>query len=207
VVEAGCTKGAAEVVGEAFVVTEHDAFDDSLPLTTQPQRHGACEPAADGVGVPAKAAAPADDSPNPNVEDDVDPLMSKPRGLVEPVARSERLAHRRDGRQDRTLRGRASDRELEQNGLRQAHRSEPRHARRDSEGEAPVTSRPGDDDRRDVGVPGERRENASIERTEAIGTPPPPSGQQRGGHDGESQRRSCGRGRHHCGDGAARNPR
>src|SRR5207248_1267517 len=79
VIEARCAEALSELVRQAAVVTEHDAFEDGGTLTVEPARDGAAEPAAQAVGNTAESAATSYLLPRIEPKDRVDAKPLEPR--------------------------------------------------------------------------------------------------------------------------------
>src|SRR5512133_2466566 len=114
-----------------------------------------------------------DDVPLIHVQDDMDAVTPQPGALVEAVARSARLLHDREDREDGALGRRPSAAELEQDRL--VHRAAREHGRdrRRPNLEVPATRRRRDDDTRPASLADGCDERAAIQLVEAHASPPP----------------------------------
>ena len=101
----------------ACVVAEHDPFEDRAAFSRETGRDRRGEPAAQAVGEAADASAPADLLPLVDVQDDVHAVAAQPGALVEPVLGPARRPDDGEHLEDRALRRRAAERELELNAL------------------------------------------------------------------------------------------
>jgi hypothetical protein len=112
VIEARSSEPLAEALGETLVLAEDYADQDRPSLTADGRREGAVEPLADPIREAAQPAAVADDPPLVAVEHDVDAVTTQPGSLVEAARGSARERDHAKDLEDRSLRGRAPEREL-----------------------------------------------------------------------------------------------
>ena len=119
-VEPRCLEGAAEVGVDAFVCPEHDADDESLPLTRRPEGEPVGNRRAQPVADATDPAPPADDVPgSARVQDHVDPTPLEPCSLIESGLGPSRGDRARPELEHGALRRRAPGRELEQHPFAQ----------------------------------------------------------------------------------------
>src|SRR5581483_8682309 len=126
VIEPGGSEPLTQLVRETLVDPEHDALDKRPALAPQPAGRRAREPRAQPVGEAADSAAAPDLPPVVHAQNDVYAVTAEPRPLVEPVRRSARKRDDAEDVEDRTLRGRSSERQLEQDLFMDPERPEPR---------------------------------------------------------------------------------
>jgi hypothetical protein len=165
-----------------LILAKEDPFEDRAPFSREPGCDATREPAADAVGVAADSAAPADDPP-------VAPLVEPPRG-------GPRQAQPCAERDDRSLRGRAADRELEEHLLAERESAEPAEPGGDAQVELTASRRACDDRQRFSGLTHTRQEHARVERIQACAAPTPAAEEQSDGEQGDTLKRlGCERGR------------
>ena len=85
-----------QLVGEAAVFTEDDAFEDSFPLAAQAPRDRSSQPPAERIGNASEPTAMPDDVPAVDPQNDMDTVASQP-GVSAVIASSEILAENRFG--------------------------------------------------------------------------------------------------------------
>ena len=211
VVEPGRLEVVPELVGEPFVLAQHDPRKHGSSLAVEPDRDRPRDVRAQPIGDAADPSATTDDAPVAAAKDDVDSAPRKPASLVEAVLRTAR--GRYDGAQgeDGALRRRASERQLEQDALAHRASTELAHLRGHSECEARSSHRAGHGRRERRRTSQLRLQHAAVEGLQTGTTPPPADEGQRDrtrghactarGHRGRSpdhDRRDddCGRPRH-----------
>ena len=172
-VEPGGLEAVAELVGEPFVLAQHDPREQRPPLPVQPRGDRTRDVRAKSIGDAADASAPADDAPVAAVEHDVNATAGEPAALVEPVFGAARSVDLRPEGEDGALRRRAADGQLEQDALVERAAAEPAHLGGYAQREGCLPHGAGDHrgHRRraaDLGL-----EQAAIERSEPLGAEPP----------------------------------
>src|SRR5205814_6622480 len=103
---------------------ENHAFDDPAPLATQAGHDRARERSTEPVGDASEAAAVADLAPAVRSQHHVYAVTSQPGCLVEAVLGRLRQPDRDDGLDQSSLRRRATERQLEQDGLAETEPAE-----------------------------------------------------------------------------------
>ena len=188
VVEPARAEALLERVAQTLVLPEDDALEHGLPLTAEPRRAVAREPAVQPVGDTADTAAAADHTPRFGAQDGVDTVVAEPCALVEAVGRPARLPQLAEERQGRPLRRRAPGRQLEQYRFSRAqvapaHDERP-HARLEAAGARRLLGL----DKRPLGRADARSEDTRVERRQPVARPPPAG--EREGARGRDQPRT-----------------
>ena len=173
VVEPRSAEVLPQVVGERLVVAEDDPFEDRAPLSRETGCDGARQPAAQGVGDSAEAAAPADERPVVDVEDDVDAVPAQPGALVEAVVGPARQPDDGKHLEGGALRRCAARRQLELHPFIERLALEAPDSALDADVVAVRSGRGRHDHDRPSSAVDLRAERAAVERVEAFARPPP----------------------------------
>ena len=131
-VEARNPETLAQLLGEPLFVPEHNSFDDPSPFAAESRRDRPSETRAEPIGHSAQPASSSDLVPPIGAQDDVDAVPPEPRPLVESVLRRARKPHGGDSLEDRSLRRRAAEGQLQQDRLTQSQPAEAAHLPRDT---------------------------------------------------------------------------
>ena len=131
VVEARDPEPLPELFGEALLVTEHDAFNHSTAFAVQAGCDRASHGLAQPVGDAPQTATVSDELPPVGAQDDMDAMAPQPGALVEAVLGRLREPDCGDSLEQATLRRRAPERQLEQDGLAEAEPTESMNLSRD----------------------------------------------------------------------------
>ena len=129
-IEARRSETSAQLVGETFVLAEHNPGQDRAPLALEAWSHRAREPRPQAVGEARETTPPADDPPPRCPQHDVHAVTTQPRALVKAVLRAVRELDLADYVEKSALRRRAAQRKTEEHRLSDDLVSELAHLRR-----------------------------------------------------------------------------
>jgi hypothetical protein len=146
VVEARRTEALAELVGKPFVLAEDNTLHNAPPLAAKVLADPCGEPAVKRVPDAGRSAAPADTTPPIRAQHDVHATSTQPRSFVETVVALARPCERPDELESSPERRRASERQLQQNGLVRCEAPEAEGSREHADVEAAPARRSDDFD-------------------------------------------------------------
>jgi hypothetical protein len=174
VVEPRGAEVVAQLVGEPLVLAQHDTGDHRPPVALQAGRDRPCEPRPEPVGDTRRPTALADSAPAGSAQDDVHTAPAQQRPLVEAVLRAAGTLDLRNHVQLGALRGRAAGRQLQEDRLVEAVRSEALDLSGNPDLVATAPGGTRHDHLRPSTAPDFVPEPAGVERVEPR-TPPPPA--------------------------------
>jgi len=173
VIEPRRPEARAQLLREAFVLSQHDPLEDRSSLPLEAGGNRARQPAANPVGVTAQTAAASDRAPLAGHDDDVHAAAPQPPPLVEAARRGAWLPQPPAQLEASALGRRAAERKLEKDRLVRKERAEAQQLRRYPDRERAAAGGAGDLDESRFRFADVRREHARIERVEPATTPPP----------------------------------